>query len=128
VACNAGRAVEALIQAGADTLLHHVGEELLQYPYMELAELAEHDGGGEADGPYVAVLGIVYDMSASANFYGPGGNYAMFAGRDATLNLARNSLDGDLPGADKENIDSAFQHVKYCFITRGVGVLNHASV
>ena len=76
---------------------------------MELEALAEHDGGGEAEGPYVAVLGIVYDMSTSANFYGPGGNYAMFAGRDATLNLARNSLDGDLPGADRQSIDCEFQ-------------------
>jgi|EP01043_Picozoa_sp_COSAG02_P006802 predicted heme/steroid binding protein len=75
---------------------------------MELDELAGHDGGGEAYGPYVAVLGLVYDMSTSANFYGPGGNYAMFAGRDATLNLARNSLDGDLPGADKASVEGAF--------------------
>ena len=98
-----------LIQAGADTLLHHLGEDLLQYPIMELDELAGHDGCGEADGPYVAVLGLVYDMSISANFYGPGGNYAMFAGRDATLNLALNSLDGDLPGADKASVAGAFR-------------------
>ena len=72
---------------------------------MGFDELADRDGSVEGDGPYVAVLGAVYDMSTSANFYGPGGNYAMFAGRDATLNLARNSLDGRLPGADKGSVE-----------------------
>lgn len=100
-----GSIVEVLISAGADTLLHHFGEDTFSRPIMHPDELADHDGSGDKDGPYVAVLGAVYDMSTSANFYGPGGNYAMFAGRDATLNLARNSLDGNLPGADKEGVE-----------------------
>lgn len=107
----ASRSVEALLLAGADTLLHHLGKDLLTFPIMELDDLLVHDGSGDADGPYVAVLGLVYDMSMSANFYGPGGNYEMFAGRDATLNLARNSLEGDLPVADKASVEGAFQHL-----------------
>ena len=39
-------------------------------------------------------------------FSAAGGNYEMFAGRDATLNLGRNSLEADLPGAEKGSVES----------------------
>lgn len=57
-------------------MLHHLSKDLLSsLPTMDLDTLASHNGGGAEPGPYVAVLGLVYDMSESANFYGPGGNY-----------------------------------------------------
>ena len=46
-----------LVEGGADTLLHHLADDLLAYPTMDLEELKTHDGAGEAAGPYVAVLG-----------------------------------------------------------------------
>jgi hypothetical protein len=57
----------------------------------------------------------VFDVTAGKDFYGPGGGYAFFAGRDASRGLAKSSLDpatldevsagGDqLAGLDAEEI------------------------
>lgn len=49
---------------------------------------------GTKDKPvYLAVKGKVYDVTAGRNFYGPGGPYENFAGRDATRGLACQSFD-----------------------------------
>jgi len=45
---------------------------------------------------YLAVRGRVFDVSPGRNFYGPGGPYQNFAGRDATRGLACQSFDGDM--------------------------------
>ena len=50
-------------------------------------------GGGAI---LLALDGIVYDMASNpsgADFYGPGKNYAVFAGRDATFGLATMNLE-----------------------------------
>lgn len=52
---------------------------------------------GEAGKPiYFAVRGRVFDVSSGRNFYGPGGPYANFAGRDASRGLACGSFDEDM--------------------------------
>lgn len=45
---------------------------------------------------YLAVKGKVHDVTAGRNFYGPGGPYENFAGRDATRGLACQSFDEDM--------------------------------
>lgn len=45
---------------------------------------------------YFAVRGRVFDVSTGRNFYGPGGPYENFAGRDATRGLAMGSFDEDV--------------------------------
>ena len=52
---------------------------------------------GENDMPvYLAVRGKVFDVTTGRNFYGPGGPYENFAGRDATRGLACGSFDDDM--------------------------------
>ena len=52
---------------------------------------------GEDDKPvYLAVRGKVFDVTPGKNFYGPGGPYENFAGRDASRGLACGSFDEDM--------------------------------
>ncbi|KEY67340.1 hypothetical protein S7711_09470 [Stachybotrys chartarum IBT 7711] len=52
---------------------------------------------GEQGAPvFLAVRGKVFDVSRGRNFYGPGGPYSNFAGRDASRGLACGSFDEDM--------------------------------
>ena len=45
---------------------------------------------------YLAVRGKIFDVTPGRNFYGPGGPYENFAGRDASRGLACQSFDEDM--------------------------------
>lgn len=68
-----------------------------QEPWTD-AELALYDGSKEPDGPIlIAVDGLVFNVWKGRHFYAPGGEYHIFAGRDATRLLARGLLEEELP-------------------------------
>ncbi len=52
--------------------------------------------GENGSSVFMAVRGRVFDVSTGRNFYGPGGPYANFAGRDASRGLASHSFDEDM--------------------------------
>ena len=75
-------------------------------PFTE-AELAEYDGTDGAS-IYIAVKDpwseqtTVFDMRSSVSFYGPGGPYHVFAGKNATHGLAKSSVDSAQVTGDLE--------------------------
>ena len=50
----------------------------------------------------MGVRGRVFDVTSGRNFYGPGGPYENFAGRDASRGLACGSFDEDMLTKDLE--------------------------
>ncbi|XP_028807120.1 probable steroid-binding protein 3 [Neltuma alba] len=64
---------------------------------MELSpqQLSQYNGSDPSKPIYVAVKGRVFDVSAGKSFYGPGGPYAMFAGKDASRALAKMSKNDE---------------------------------
>ncbi|GJJ79074.1 membrane-associated progesterone receptor component [Entomortierella parvispora] len=57
-----------------------------------LEELSKFDGSDAEKPIYVAIKGIVFDVSAKKAMYGPEGGYRCFAGRDASKALGLSSL------------------------------------
>ncbi|XP_022229520.1 membrane-associated progesterone receptor component 1 isoform X2 [Drosophila obscura] len=68
---------------------------------LTVKELRQFDGNQLDGRVLVAVNGNVYDVSKGKRFYGPGGPYATFAGRDASRNLATFSVVSN----DKDDFD-----------------------
>ncbi|EGB09955.1 hypothetical protein AURANDRAFT_16376, partial [Aureococcus anophagefferens] len=67
------------------------------------AQLRAFDGRDDDTPVYVALRGEVFDVSAARHFYGPGGGYEMFRGRDASRCLAKMSLEeADLDGPPED--------------------------
>lgn len=86
---------------------------------------------------FMAVKGNVYDVTNGAAFYGPGGPYENFAGRDASRGLALNSFDpsvltpldqpldtlNNLSASEKESLESWEEHFENKY--RLVGTLHN---
>ncbi|KAI4337229.1 hypothetical protein L6164_015672 [Bauhinia variegata] len=58
---------------------------------MELSpqQLSQYNGSDPSKPIYVALKGRIFDVTTGKSFYGPGGPYAMFAGKDASRALAK---------------------------------------
>ena len=81
------------------------------------SELKPYNGANGSP-VYLAVRAQVFDVTPGRNFYGPGGPYENFAGRDASRGLACGSFDedmltkdlqgplDDLKGLDQEQMDA----------------------
>jgi membrane-associated progesterone receptor component len=61
-----------------------------------LQELKPYNGTQEDGRILIAVLGKIFDVTKSNNFYGPGGPYSAFGGRDASRALATFSIDDNM--------------------------------
>ncbi|OIV98908.1 hypothetical protein TanjilG_07343 [Lupinus angustifolius] len=100
-------------------------------PPVQLGEISEEElkayDGSDAEKPLLmAIKGQIYDISQSRMFYGPGGPYALFAGKDASRALAKMSfeekdLTGDISGLGPFELD-ALQDWEYKFMTKYVKV------
>ncbi|XP_050218566.1 probable steroid-binding protein 3 [Mercurialis annua] len=76
-------------------------------------QLIQYNGTDPSKPIYLAIRGRVFDVSTAKSFYGPGGSYAMFSGKDASRALAKMSKnDEDI----SPNVDGLTE--------KEVGVLN----
>ncbi|EYU29197.1 hypothetical protein ABFS83_05G128600 [Erythranthe nasuta] len=62
---------------------------------MELTpqQLKNYDGSDSSKPIYVAIRGRIYDVTTGKSFYGPGGSYCVFSGKDASRALAKMSKE-----------------------------------
>jgi membrane-associated progesterone receptor component len=73
----------------------HKGPDPILFRTFTPTELKKYNG--ENGQPvYLAVKTKVYDVTQGRTFYGPGGPYENFAGRDASRGLACQSFDEDM--------------------------------
>ncbi|KAK4800061.1 hypothetical protein SAY86_025426 [Trapa natans] len=96
-------------------------------PPVQLGEVTEdelklYDGTDPEKPLLMAIKGQIYDVSQSRMFYGPGGPYALFAGKDASRALAKMSfeekdLTGDISGLGPFELD-ALQDWEYKFMSK----------
>ncbi|KAK4481803.1 hypothetical protein RD792_012719 [Penstemon davidsonii] len=89
-------------------------------------ELRAYDGSDPNKPLLMAIKGQIYDVSRSRMFYGPGGPYALFAGRDASRALAlmsfdQNDLTGNIEGLSDSEIE-VLQDWEYKFMEKYVKV------
>eukprot|EP01080_Neovahlkampfia_damariscottae_P001278 gene1278-11365_t len=56
-------------------------------------ELAQYDGKDENKPLYLAVKGLIFDVSKGRSHYGPNGGYHIFAGRDASRAFVTGCFD-----------------------------------
>ena len=72
---------------------------------LTTAELSQFDGRKDSKKPILlAVKGRIFDVTRGRDFYGDGGPYNCFAGRDCSLAFAKVSTKEEHMNADCENL------------------------
>lgn len=104
----------------------YANREPVQLGEVTEEELRAYDGSDPSKPLLMAIKGNIYDVSRSVIFYGPGGPYSLFAGRDASRALALMSFDqkdltGDIEGLSEAEIE-ALQEWEYKFMEKYVKV------
>jgi len=69
-----------------------------------LEQLAQFNGEGGGD-VYISVKGVIYNVTPAKEFYGPGGSYHVFAGRECARALASMKVDADFCDDQLEGLD-----------------------
>lgn len=77
----------------------NVDKDDIDLPVFSREELYQYNGVGDVDSIYISILGRVYDVTAGKRFYGPGGKYQIFAGREVTKALAAGCLREECIGS-----------------------------
>ncbi|CAK9866435.1 unnamed protein product [Sphagnum jensenii] len=98
----------------------------IQLGEVTLEELAAYNGSDPQKPLLMAIKAQIYDVSQSRAFYGPGGPYALFAGKDASRALAKmsfeeNDLTGDIEGLSPYELE-ALTDWEYKFMSKYVKV------
>ena len=70
-----------------------------------VSEIAIYDGSDPAKPLLIGIRGHVYDVTQGRSFYGPGGPYGMFAGKDCTRALAKMAFDEELFTGDVDGLE-----------------------
>ncbi|KAJ3253206.1 hypothetical protein HDU77_004696 [Chytriomyces hyalinus] len=69
-------------------------------------QLAEFNGTDESKPVYLALKGVVYNVSSARKMYGPGSGYAVFAGKDASRALGMSSMKPEDCVADYSTLNA----------------------
>lgn len=88
-----------------ERLLKSTTTQHKEHKNLTLKELRKFNGITEGDKIYVAINGKIFDVSCSKSYYGPGGAYALLAGRDASRAFATFSLEELTVVKDGEELD-----------------------
>ncbi|CAI5474980.1 unnamed protein product [Closterium sp. Yama58-4] len=78
---------------------------------ITLEELSQYSGSDPEKPILLAIRGRIYDVTRGKHFYGPGGPYAVFAGKEASRAFAKMSTDpkdavGDLTGLSYSEMET----------------------
>ncbi|KOS15787.1 progesterone binding protein [Malassezia pachydermatis] len=70
-------------------------------------ELAKYNGSDPSKPVYVAVKGVIFDVSPRREMYEPGKGYSVFAGKDASRGLGMSSLKPEDAVSDYSTLNEA---------------------
>src|SRR5579859_2102154 len=86
-----------------------ISDEPIVFTYYDPVELSQFDGKKNKR-ILMGIRGRVYDVTAGAHFYGPGGPYGNFAGRDASRGLSKGSFDEGYLDLTVNNVDGRYDY------------------
>ncbi|CAL5185622.1 unnamed protein product [Lathyrus oleraceus] len=96
--------------------------EPVQVGEITETELRLYNGSDKSKPILISVKGQIYDVSEGRNFYGPGGSYTMFAGKEcsralALLSFKPQDINGNLEGLDESEL-TILEDWEYKFIEK----------